>query len=907
MTALRRPAEQGLWRTRWARHQADGPGKILVRDFGTLKFNQSRGIDHSTNGIRMGVDGWIYVAIGDFGFVNATGTDGTKLTMYGGGVVRVRPDGSELETYVHGLRNIYDVAIDPRMNLYTRGNTNDGGGWNVRFIHEIQTGEYGYPVLYKRYTNEMIPALVDVGGGSGTGATFFQEPGWPDKYNNVPMMCDWGRSQLVIHRVTPDGPTFTQEAETFVNCPKICDVDNDGSSRLYLGAWHKSGFKGGTSGFVARMTPVGWTYKPAPVLGKASDAELAGLLTSPSSKIRLHAQQELVARGPSAARTQLLTNLATNTAADVEHRIAAIFGLKQLDGVKANATLSGLFGDAAVREWAIRAVADRKAQNGGVEIPPFVAALKDKDPRVQVAAAVALGRIGNKAAAPALLALANPPEPHWQMPAVVLGEKKDETSGPKKPAFTSAVLKGSEAVDVDVDVSGFKMLYLMTDDGGNGNGSDHNGWFDPIVITADGKEIPLTSQKWTSATQGWGKTLVGIAADGKKLARADGKPFKAGIGTHSPSAIGFKLPKGAVRFKATVTSSNGIATSRYLVGSQLVNPPKKVEKIPEGPHATPNPGIVVPHIAKNALVDLEADEACLAALNGPNKFAALWALRFRYNETVADGLIAALHAADEATKPHIAYTLVRLIHHEKPYEGDTWWSTRPDTRGPFYYPTAWSQSDKIKAALVAAHKTGNAELRTAIETLTEKDRAPIEGLTKEAKAEVVKDEPKVDLEKIKNQQGQIGKMAVEDVLIALGKVKGNPQKGKGLFMQQGCIACHTLDKNDTPKGPFMGQIGSIMNAEQIATSILRPNAEISQGFKTVEITTKKGMVHQGFVTERLSDTIQMRNIAGIVTTIKTADVKEEKLLPTSMMPVGLANGMSIEDFVSLVKFLAKQK
>ena len=31
------------------------------------------------------------------------------------------------------------------------------------------------------------------------------------------------------------------------------------------------------------------------------------------------------------------------------------------------------------------------------------------------------------------------------------------------------------------------------------------------------------------------------------------------------------------------------------------------------------------------------------------------------------------------------------------------------------------------------------------------------------------------------------------------------------------------------------------------------------------------------------------------------------LLPISMMPEGLANGMSIEDFASLVHFLAAQK
>jgi len=98
-----------------------------------------------------------------------------------------------------------------------------------------------------------------------------------------------------------------------------------------------------------------------------------------------------------------------------------------------------------------------------------------------------------------------------------------------------------------------------------------------------------------------------------------------------------------------------------------------------------------------------------------------------------------------------------------------------------------------------------------------------------------------------------------------------------------------------------------MDAERIAMSILRPNEEISQGFKTVSITTKKGDGYVGFVTNRLSDRIEMRDIAGKVTTLKPSDIASETLLPISMMPAGLANGMSLEDFASLVHFLADQK
>ena len=48
-----------------------------------------RGGDHTTNGIRMGLDGWIYIAIGDYGWPEARSKDGGRVTMRGG-ISRVR-------------------------------------------------------------------------------------------------------------------------------------------------------------------------------------------------------------------------------------------------------------------------------------------------------------------------------------------------------------------------------------------------------------------------------------------------------------------------------------------------------------------------------------------------------------------------------------------------------------------------------------------------------------------------------------------------------------------------------------------------------------------------------------------------------------------------------------------------
>ena len=131
----------------------DGDGvadeeKVLVKD---IAFGyKDRPGDHTSNGVTLGIDGWLYLAIGDFGFLEAEGADGRKLQLRGGGVVRVRPDGTGLELYSRGTRNILEVGLDPLLNGFARDNTNDGGGWDIRLHHFTGLEEHGYPILFKQ-------------------------------------------------------------------------------------------------------------------------------------------------------------------------------------------------------------------------------------------------------------------------------------------------------------------------------------------------------------------------------------------------------------------------------------------------------------------------------------------------------------------------------------------------------------------------------------------------------------------------------------------------------------------------------------------------------------------------------------------------------------------------------------
>ena len=389
---------------------ADGPPKTLVKDIGNHVPLKGRGTDHSTNGLRLGIDGWLYISVGDFGFQKAIGADGKSLNYQGGGVVRVRPDGSELENFVHGTRNVYDVAIDPFMNVFTRENNNDGVGWWIRFSHYIQSGEYGYPSLYMNFPEDIIPALNEYGGGSGTGALFLSEPGWPDKYNNKALLCDWGRSQIFIHDVKAQGPSFiAKEPETFVKSRQVTDIDVDASGRVYISAWAGASFKGhNAKGYVESYIPEGLEYKPFPKLSEVSEQELLKYLASESQTARVDAQQEILAR----KATQLLPAIsaqAKDTNISLAARVAAVYTIAQLGGQDALPILEKLYPVAELREHLVRCMADQLAMAKKANTTLLIKALSDPDDRVKVAAVVALGRTGNKSVALALLALANPP------------------------------------------------------------------------------------------------------------------------------------------------------------------------------------------------------------------------------------------------------------------------------------------------------------------------------------------------------------------------------------------------------------------------------------------------------------------------------------------------------------------
>ncbi len=126
------------------------------------------------------------------------------------------------------------------------------------------------------------------------------------------------------------------------------------------------------------------------------------------------------------------------------------------------------------------------------------------------------------------------------------------------------------SVDIDLDITGAKKLWLVVDDGGDGFDCDHADWLNPR-LSGPGGATNLTQIRWRSATAGWGKTMLNQSVAGSPL-NVGGQDYADGIGTHSTSIIEYVLPPGYARFTARagldrsgVSQSGSGASVHFLV------------------------------------------------------------------------------------------------------------------------------------------------------------------------------------------------------------------------------------------------------------------------------------------------------------------------------------------------------
>lgn len=144
--------------------------------------------------------------------IEVVAQDGKRAELYGGGILRMRPDATGLEVYSTGTRNHLDVAINAEDELFTYDNTDEKNGWWSRVTHMVDGGHYGYPYEWKPARPWILPAMTDYGHGAPTAGFAYEEDAIPALRGHL-ILADFGKRQIHDLAIERAGATWRVAAK----------------------------------------------------------------------------------------------------------------------------------------------------------------------------------------------------------------------------------------------------------------------------------------------------------------------------------------------------------------------------------------------------------------------------------------------------------------------------------------------------------------------------------------------------------------------------------------------------------------------------------------------------------------------------------------------------------------------
>jgi putative heme-binding domain-containing protein len=884
-----------------------------------------RGADHTTNGCRMGIDGWIYIAVGDYGAVQAKGKDGRTLALKGGGIVRVRPDGSGMELVVRGARNILAVAVSPTLDLFTRDNTNDGGGWNIRLSHNPVGAQMGYPSLYKNFADEMIPTMADLGGGSPMGSIFLDEPAVPEPWGRGFYSVEWGANKIELHPLTQNGATWKVEPKEFKQFMKMTrgtDLDVDGSGRLYASSWDGASFTyaGPKVGYIIRLTPKGKKVEAFPDLKKMSEAELQQGIGSPSAVMRMACQREMLARGVLTGGRALgwlsdvLEKSQNEKKPSLGAQVAAIFTLKQLSGSRVTPYLVELATRDDLREYALKALADDQRIAAAIPTERFLTALTDPNPRVRLQAVTGLGRLGKVETADRILPLTADSDytvAHVAVQMLVSLKAADvclRALDSADPKLQPGALRVLGALHELAAVQG------LLDRLPKAKGELQRGIY-RALCRVNFDEAPYTDPKmwWGTRpdTSGpifkvvpWAETEKIQAALKQQLEAAQSEDAAFFVSTLTKHKISFPGLDELMISKVGKDTASRLDLIGPLLGGKGTPPEPALKALVNVALSKTEPAELraralrmLAGVAEKNVGAVTEVFVKLPAADHTGTVGAVWeefTRDARHAKQV--GVFAKLARDKDPAKRVLGATvLVNLTTSNVVKDANAKAAAAKEIE------TLWTDPEQAATLLGVIGATGAKQFGPQVrEHLHDKSSVVAEA------AEFAL--TKLGLDKVSAPGARtIGEMKYEDVVKTALAVKGDATRGKALFLQQACTACHTVSESEPPKGPMLGGIATRYTRAELCESILKPGAKVSQGFETVWFKLKNKDEVEGFVVKESGDSVEVRNIAGVTAVLEKGNIVERQKREKSMMPDGLLNALTPEDLAAMLAYLEGTK
>ena len=359
------------------------------------------GCANDLHGPYLGRDGWIYWCKGAFAEQTYPKPNGTSFVSRAAHIFRKHPDGGFVEAVMTGgMDNPVEVVFSPEGERFftTTFLQHPGGGRRDGIIHAIYGGVYGkdHDVLNGHpRTGELMPAMTHLGPAAACALMRCESEALGKDYQGNLFASLFNMRKITRHELVPDGATYKTIDHDFLTGDHIdfhpTDILEDADGSLLVvdtGGWYKL------------CCPTSQLPKPE-VLGQQLDWEhlsperLTELLADKRPKVAERALDQLAKIGLPALPALTSTRNSTS-------RQRAIWAMTRMDAPQAReAVRSALQDDSPLIQHA--ALHSVSVHRDRAAAPLVTSLLKSASPRVQRAAAEALGRIGGGTHVPVLL------------------------------------------------------------------------------------------------------------------------------------------------------------------------------------------------------------------------------------------------------------------------------------------------------------------------------------------------------------------------------------------------------------------------------------------------------------------------------------------------------------------------
>ena len=145
------------------------------------------------------------------------------------------------------------------------------------------------------------------------------------------------------------------------------------------------------------------------------------------------------------------------------------------------------------------------------------------------------------------------------------------------------------------------------------------------------------------------------------------------------------------------------------------------------------------------------------------------------------------------------------------------------------------------------------------------------------------------------------KQTIEEVM-----AKGDAARGEQVFRRAdtNCYQCHSIGGAGGWLAPDLTSIGATAQLDYLINSVLDPNKDIKDGYDGYTVITKSGDVYSGIKVLQDSSHLVLRDNEHQAIPIPLTEVKAQRS-SGSLMPIGLSDPLTHQEFLDLIKFLSE--